>query len=106
MDHINKKGLHKMKIILTLTTMFCLLFTSVYLVELAAQEHAEEPPIHQNGEHIETCTQNLLAIGKAIQAYHKEHGKYPKWLTDLHPKYLTDKKLLVCPAGCSSYDWR
>ncbi len=87
-----------MKIILTLTTMFCLLFTSVYLVELAAQGHAEEPPIHQTEEHIETCTQNLLAIGKAIQAYHKEHGKYPKWLSDLHPKYLTDEDLLVCPA--------
>ncbi len=87
-----------MKIILTLTTMFCLLFTSVYLVKLAAQGDAEEPPIHQNEEHIETCTQNLLAIGKAIQAYHKEHGKYPKWLSDLHPKYLTDEDLLVCPA--------
>ena len=51
-----------MKIILTLTTMFCLLFTSVYLVELAAQEHAEEPPIHQNGEHIEPVLKSYLQL--------------------------------------------
>ena len=47
---------------------------------------------------IELCTQNLIAIGKAIQTYQKEHGDFPEWVSDLHPKYLPDASVFICPA--------
>ena len=47
---------------------------------------------------IELCTQNLIAIGKAIQTYQKEHGDFPERLSDLHPKYLPDASVFICPA--------
>ena len=47
---------------------------------------------------INVCTQHLVAIGKALQAYEKEHGDFPKWLSELHPKYLADADALICPA--------
>ncbi len=47
---------------------------------------------------VEICKQHLLEIGKAIQAYQKEHGDFPEWLSDLYPKYLPDENLLLCPA--------
>lgn len=52
----------------------------------------------QNQKNIEICTQNLLAIGKAVQAYHNDHGDFPEWLSELYPKYLQDANLLLCPA--------
>ena len=47
---------------------------------------------------IELCTQNLIVIGEAIQTYQKEHGDFPEWLSDLHPKYLPDASVFICPA--------
>ena len=47
---------------------------------------------------IELCTQNLITIGKAIQTYQKEHGDFPERLSDLHPKYLPDASVFICPA--------
>ena len=44
------------------------------------------------------CTQNLVAIGKAIEAHKKEHDDFPEWLSELHPKYLPDANTLICPA--------
>ncbi len=52
----------------------------------------------QHEKNIEVCTQNLVAIGEAIQAYKKEHGDFPDWLSDLHPKHLADANTLICPA--------
>lgn len=52
----------------------------------------------QHEQNIELCTQNLVAIGKAIEAYKKEHGDFPDWLSDLYPKYLADANTLICPA--------
>ena len=52
-------------------------------------------------KNIEICTQNLLVIGGAIQAYQKEHSDLPEWLSDLHPKYLPDPNILICPADTS-----
>lgn len=52
----------------------------------------------QNQKNIDTCTQNLLVIGKAVQAYHHDHGDFPEWLSDIHPKYLADANVLLCPA--------
>ena len=47
---------------------------------------------------IELCTQNLIAIGKAIKTYQKEHDDFPGWLSDLYPKHLVDSNVLICPA--------
>ena len=47
---------------------------------------------------IELCTQNLLAIGKAIETYERAHADLPGWLSDLYPKYLVDSNVLTCPA--------
>ena len=56
------------------------------------------PMMEQHEKNIETCTQNLGAIGEAIEAYKKEHGDFPDWLSDLHPKHLADANTLICPA--------
>ena len=47
---------------------------------------------------IELCTQNLITIGKAIQTYQKGNGDFPEWLSDLHPKYLPEASVFICPA--------
>ncbi len=52
----------------------------------------------QVDENVEICKGHLLEIGKAIQAYQKEHGDFPEWLSDLHPQYLPDANILLCPA--------
>ena len=63
-----------------------------------AQKANEGLMTEQHEKNIEICTQNLVAIGKAIEAYKKEHGDFPDWLSDLHPKYLPDANTLICPA--------
>ena len=50
-----------------------------------------------NQTNIELCTQNLIAIGKAIEIYQKAHDDFPEWLSDLYPKYLVDSNVLTCP---------
>lgn len=46
-----------------------------------------------------SCYTSLLQeIGKAIQSYYKEHGEYPEFLSDLHPIFLADANVLICPA--------
>ncbi len=52
----------------------------------------------QVDENVEICKGHLLDLGKAIQAYQKEHGDFPEWLSDLHPQYLPDANTLLCPA--------
>ena len=47
---------------------------------------------------VESCKQHLLQIGKALQSYKQEHGDFPEWLSELHPKYLPDANLLLCAA--------
>ena len=68
------------------------------LVSFAHAEVAAPKPTEQNEKNIEVCTQNLLAVGKAIEAYQKEQGDFPVWLSDLHPKHLTDSNVLICPS--------
>jgi len=86
-----------MKAILTMTMMLGLLITSVY-VHPPAEKPSEGLITEQPEKNIKLCTQNLLAIGKAIQAYQKEHGDFPEWLSELYPKYLPDADILLCPA--------
>ena len=51
----------------------------------------------QESRNLKTCAQNLIAIGKALQTYEKEHANFPEWLSELHPKYLTNPDALICP---------
>ena len=86
-----------MRAILTLTVMLGLLITFAN-VDTSAEKPSEDLIMERHEKNIEICTQNLVAIGEAIQAYKKEHGDFPEWLSELHPKYLPDANLLLCPA--------
>ena len=52
----------------------------------------------QADRNVEICKQHLLEIGKALRAYQKEHDDFPEWLSELHPEYLPNANLLLCPA--------
>jgi hypothetical protein len=41
--------------------------------------------------------QHLLKIFDALQAYRKDHGDLPNWLSDLLPDYLKDSQILISP---------
>ena len=86
-----------MKAILTLGIVLGLMMTFANL-EVTAQREIAVFNAEQHEKNIEICTQNLLAIGKSIQTYQKEHSDFPVWLSDLHPKHLTDGNALICPA--------
>lgn len=81
-----------MKVIATIGIVLGLLVSSTQ-AEVATPEQSE-----QHEKNIEMCTQNLLAIGEAIEVYQKEHGDFPVWLSDLHTKHLADGNALICPA--------
>ena len=81
-----------MKAIVTIGIVVSLLMSFAY-ADVGTQEPAE-----QTEKNIEMCTQNLLAIGKAIEVYQKEHDDFPAWLSDLHPKHLADANMLICPS--------
>jgi peroxiredoxin/tetratricopeptide (TPR) repeat protein len=87
-----------MRVILTIGIVLGLLVTSVYAEETSEKQVNSDPVVEKKVKHIEICTHNLQEIGKAIQAYHKEHGDYPEWLSDLLPKHLADANILMCPA--------
>ena len=86
-----------MKTILTLGIVLSLLMTSAN-ADTPAEKPSEDLTEAQSQKNMEICKQHFLEIRKAIQAYKKEHGDYPKWLSDLHPKYLPDADILLCPA--------
>ena len=85
-----------MRAILTLTMMLGLLITFAN-----AHPLGEKPNggliTEQEEKNFKLCTQNLVAIGKAVEAYKKEQGNFPEWLSNLHPKYLPDADILLCP---------
>lgn len=68
------------------------------IAEVPVQILSDDIDEAQEQKNIEICEQHLLEIGKAIQTYQKEHGDFPEWLSDLHPKYLPDANILLCPA--------
>ena len=87
-----------MKVMLIFGIVLNLLITSAVVAEEAAQKPNKTVEETQNMKNIEICTRNLTAIGKAVEAYKKEHGDFPEWLSELHPKYLPDPNRLLCPA--------
>ena len=68
---------------------------------VAQPSHENRVLTQEQEKNIEICTQNLLVIGEAIHAYQKEQGDLPEWLSDLHPKYLPEANILICPADTS-----
>ena len=86
-----------MKAILTMTMMLGLLITFAN-ADTPAEKPNEGLMTEQHEKNIEVCTQNLVAIGRAVEAYKNEHDDFPEWLSELHPKYLSDANLLLCPA--------
>ena len=60
--------------------------------------YGQDSSLKQNQKNVEICKQRLVEIGKALQAYQKEHDDFPEWLSELHPEYLPDANLLLCPA--------
>ena len=77
----------KYTFLIVITTLL-MLFHSLVMADPAQRERLKEG-----------CTANLKQIGEAIAAYRTDHdGEMPDWLSDLYPKYLSDPKLLLCPA--------
>ncbi len=75
-------------------SILCIMLSLV--ISLVSAEEA--PKQDSNIEQVKSCTENLQEIGKAIQSYREEHGEFPNWLSDLHPQYITDKNILICPS--------
>ena len=87
-----------MKLVLTLGIVLSVLITFAPVAEVRAQTSSADLEEAQNRKNIDICTQNLLTIGKVLEAYQKAHGDLPDWLSELYPKYLPDANLLLCPA--------
>jgi hypothetical protein len=49
-------------------------------------------------ESAEVCAFHLRQIGKALAAYRHDHGQLPAHLSDLYPRYVTNKAVFHCPA--------
>src|SRR4051812_18136461 len=76
----------------------------VALVPVGASSTFAAFPPPATGTKIDTaaaCSHHLEAIGRALSAYQKENGKLPPHLSDLSPRYLTDRALFHCPADPS-----
>ena len=86
-----------MKAILTVAIVLSLLMVSAN-ADTPAGKSSENMVTEQHEKNIEICTQNLVVIGEAVEAYKKEHGDFPEWLSELHPKYFPNANLLLCPA--------
>ena len=69
-----------------------------FLLACNAITEAQGANTDLNAKNLKTCEQQLVAIGEAVRAYQKEHDALPMWLSELHPRYLTDKTVLLCPA--------
>lgn len=56
---------------------------------------AEGIPVAKQEREIDK--QHLLKIYDALKAYRQDQGRFPDWLADLFPKYLSDADLLISP---------
>lgn len=91
-----------MKITLIVGIALSLLMTSATAevkIRVQGLEEAFVLTPEQQEKNIEICTQNLIKLGKSIEAYLEVNGDYPEWLSDLyHPKYLPELDVLICPS--------
>ena len=44
------------------------------------------------------CDRHLKAIGRALDAYRRDHKTWPANLSDLYPRYIPDRSIFHCPA--------
>ena len=70
-----------MKAILTVAMMLGLLITFADAHPLG-EKRSGGVITEQEEKNFKLCTQNLVAIGKAVEAYKKEHGNFPDWLSE------------------------
>ena len=77
----------------------CTILVLVFIMNMAVADHHQEllKQAQRAEEDIETCKQNLVAIGKALEAYKQAHGDFPEWLSHLPPNYLPNANMLFCP---------
>ncbi|MCY3549500.1 MAG: hypothetical protein OXH39_03490 [Candidatus Poribacteria bacterium] len=61
-----------MKVILTVAMILSLLMASAN-ADTPVEKPSEDLTEAQSQKNIEICTQNLVTIGKAVEAYKKEH---------------------------------
>jgi hypothetical protein len=47
---------------------------------------------------LQACKEQLTRILEALEQYQVEHHRLPDWFLDLHPKFIADPKVFVCPA--------
>ena len=91
-----------MKVILTIGIVLSLLITAAAAQVQIPAERLEAAFVltpEQQEKNLEICTQNLIKLGKSIEAYLEVNGDYPEWLSDLyHPRYLPNPDVLICPA--------
>ena len=91
-----------MKVIVSVAIMFWLLVASAMAQVQIPAERLEAAFVltpEEQEKNIEICTQNLIKLGKSIEAYLEVNGDYPEWLSDLyHPRYLPDPDVLICPS--------
>lgn len=104
-ENLNRHPVTKVAVGIGLLVLTCLVIpmSAVRLAQAVDSEETSEFQFVQDDpvkaqQNIEICKHHLLEIGKAIQAYHQEHGDFPEWLSDLYPKYLPDADALLCPA--------
>src|SRR5436190_23346364 len=50
------------------------------------------------------CTEQLRALGRALDNYQRQHGELPPHLSDLYPQYVDNLALFHCPTDPSSGD--
>ena len=84
------KQIHR--IIGILTVAAAVLLTGLSRTQsVAAEASAQDESDRQ------ACIKQLEKIHEAIQAYRRDHKELPNWLSDLVPKYISDKEELICP---------
>ncbi len=75
-----------------------LLASAALVAQAAPAETLAAPPAGSlAARETEACERNLKTIYEAIQAYRKDHKELPNWLSDLVPRYLADRSVLICP---------
>jgi hypothetical protein len=79
------------------------LLASIAIAGCKVEFHAALPAHRADaGKATTTCTRHLQAIGRALVLYRHATGQLPAHLSDLYPRYLSDKRLLHCPADPTS----
>jgi thiol-disulfide isomerase/thioredoxin len=75
----------------------CTLFARLALAQ------APKQPMNADAA-MESCTKHLKLISKALAKYEQEQGKLPDQLSDLYPKYISEKSVFHCPADPTDGD--